>query len=409
MTTNIKSSHLPHLKLRGGAEGGGVKKTKVRHSIFRLLYSMYSPLRYIGHIINKSRPIHLTFFLTKRCNAKCPFCFYLKNTPPIPPLPRGGNWGGNKSEELSLDEILKISRSLGNLLWVAFSGGEIYLRDDLAEISKIFYKNNKPAIMLFPTNGLLPELIKERTEQILKHCPKSIIAVKLSLDGINKAHDTLRNTPGSFDKTIQTYRLLENLVDKYPNFELGINTVFCSENQDSMDDIIDFAGNLKNIKTHTISLIRGNLKDDSYKKVDYKKYHNAINRLEKNLKNKTSSTYRFRGARIKAAQDILQRRLIHQTMLEQKRIIPCYAGKLNLVLTENGEVYPCEILTDSCGNVRNYDYDLGKVMQSGKAQQIIHSIQAKQCFCTHECYLMTNILFNPGLYHKLAKEYVQLR
>ncbi len=360
---------------------------------------MYSPLRYIGHILHKSRPIHLTFFVTRRCNAKCPFCFYLKNT----------DSARDKFEELSLNEIQKISKSLGNLLWVAFSGGEIYLRDDLVEISRIFYKNNKPAIMLFPTNGLLPELIKERTEQILKSSPKSIIAVKLSVDGLNKAHDTLRNTPGSFEKTMKTYRLLEKLLDKYPNFELGINTVFCSENQDSMDDIIDFAGNLKNIKTHTISLVRGNLKDDSYKKVNYKKYHNAINRLEKNLKNKTSPTYRFRGARIKAAQDILQRRLIHQTMLEQKRIIPCYAGKLNLVLTENGEIYPCEILTDSCGNVRDYAYDLGKVMQSEKAKEIINSIKNNKCFCTHECYLMTNILFNPGLYHKLAKEYVQLR
>lgn len=295
------------------------------------------------------------------------------------------------------------------MLWVAFSGGEIYLRDDLVEISGIFYKNNKPAIMLFPTNGLLPELIKERTEQILKRCPKSIIAVKLSVDGLNAAHDELRNTPGSFDKTMQTYRLLEKLVDKYPNFELGINTVFCSENQDAMDDLIDFAGSLKNIKTHTISLIRGKLKDDSYKKVDYKKYHNAIKRLEDNLKNKTSSAYRFRGARIKAAQDILQRRLIHQTMLEQKRLIPCYAGILNLVLTENGDIYPCEILTESFGNARNYDYNLAKVIQSEKARRIIHSIQEKQCFCTHECYLMTNILFNPGLYPKLAKEYIQIR
>ena len=254
---------------------------------------MYSPARYIGHILHKSRPIHLTFFVTKRCNSKCPFCFYLKKTDnpvihPHPPLSKEGTDGGltkgeikkditrsggvvdKKSEELSLDEIQKISKSLGSLLWLAFSGGEIYLRDDLVEISKIFYKNNKPAIMLFPTNGLLPELIKERTEQILKNSPKSIIAVKLSIDGLNQAHDTLRNTPGSFDKTIQTYRLLEKLVDKYPNFELGINTVFCSKNQDKMDEIIDFAGRLKNIKTHTISMVRGNLSDESFKKIDFK-------------------------------------------------------------------------------------------------------------------------------------------
>ncbi|TAL24974.1 MAG: radical SAM protein [Nitrospirae bacterium] len=368
---------------------------------------MHRLLRHTPSIFYKRRPIHLTFFVTKRCNSKCPFCFYLKSTPPIPPLTRGG--GGGVSDELTLDEIQKISKSLGSLLWLAFSGGEIFLRDDLVEISRIFYKNNKPSIMLFPTNGLLPELIKERTEQILKNSPKSIIVVKLSIDGLYGLHDEIRNTQGSFGKTLETYHLLENLIDKYPNFELGINTVFCSKNQDRMDEIIDFAGSLKKIKTHTISLIRGNIPDESYKDVDIGKYFLAIEKLEKNLRDKKAPTYRFKGARIKAAQDILQRRLIHQTLLEQKRLIPCYAGRLNLVLTENGDVFPCEILTDSFGNVKNYDYDMERIIQSEKARRIIDSIRKRQCFCTHECYFMTNILFNPKLYHKLAKEYIQIR
>ncbi len=359
---------------------------------------MYSPFRHIDSVLKKSRPIHLTFFITKRCNSKCPFCFYLKST---------GN-AIDKSSELSLAEIQKISSSIGNLLWLAFSGGEIYLRDDLVEISKTFYRNNKPAVMLFPTNGLLPELIKNTTEQILKHCKKSVIAVKLSIDGLNKAHDTLRNTPGSFGKTMQTYYMLEGLLDKYPNFELGVNTVFCSENQDDMGKIIDFVSNLKNIKTHTISFIRGNLSDDSYKKVDYKKYYHAIDRLENNLKNKSSNIYRFKGARIKAAQDILQRRLIHKTVAEQRRLIPCYAGRLNLVITENGDVYPCEILMESFGNIIDYNYDIRKIIRSEKAGKVISSIVNNKCFCTHECYFMTNILFNPKLYAKLAKEYMQL-
>jgi len=262
--------------------------------------------------------------------------------------------------------------------------------------------------MLFPTNGLLPGLIKDRTEQILKQCPKSIIAVKLSMDGLYDEHDALRNTPGSFEKTLATYHLLKGLLDTYPNFELGINTVFCSENQDRMDPIIDFVNTLKGVKTHTISLIRGDLAESSFKDIDYRKYHHAIERLENNLKDNISSIYRFRGAKIKAAQDILQRRLINRTMLEQKRLFPCYAGRLNLVLTENGDVYPCEILTETFGNVRDNDYDMGKVMQSDHAKKIIDSIMNNRCYCTHECYFMTNILFNPLLYPSLAKEYIQL-
>ncbi len=362
----------------------------------------HSPFRHFGSVLWKKRPIHLTFFVTKKCNSKCPFCFYL--TPTL--LNEAKKTEHQK--ELTLDEIRNISANMGSLLWLAFSGGEIYLRDDLVEISSVFYKNNKPAIMLYPTNGMMPDVIRHKTEEILLNCRKSIIAVKLSIDGLGNAHDILRNTPGSFEKTMQTYNLLGPLLDKYPNFELGINTVFYAQNQDSMDEIIDFVNRLDNIKTHTISLIRGSIPDDRYKEIDYRKYFHAVKRLEENLKKRISSTYRFRGARVKAAQDIMQRRLIHRTVIEHKRLIPCYAGRLNLVLTETGEVYPCEIISESLGNIRNFGYDLSRVLKSDKAQKALDSIKNNECFCTHECYFMTNILFNPALYPELLREYVQL-
>ena len=360
---------------------------------------MYSPFRHAGSILWKKRPIHLTFFLTRRCNSHCPFCFYLK----------GRDVLREEQRELDVDEIGRISGSFGDLLWLAFSGGEIYLRDDLVEISRIFYKNNRPPIMLFPTNGLLPELIRERTERIVRDCSESVIAVKLSLDGLGEDHDRLRNTPGGFARTMETYGLLAHLLDRFDNFELGINTVFCSENQDKMDEIIDFVNGLKDIKTHTISLIRGNLSEDVFKQVDFSKYRSAIERLEQNLKDKVSSVYRFRGAKIKAAQDIIQRGLIHRTVQERRRLLNCYAGRLNVVLTETGELFPCEILTKSFGNIREHGLDIGRALSTTRASQIIRSIAKKECYCTHECYFMTNILFNPRLYPALLREYWDLR
>jgi radical SAM protein with 4Fe4S-binding SPASM domain len=359
----------------------------------------YSPFRHLRDVVWKQRPIQLTYFVTRRCNAACPFCFSLRAVEPL----------GNGSPELSLGEVRQIAASLGPLLWLAFSGGEIFLRDDLAEIASVFYRANRPAIMLFPTNGLLPEVIRDTVERVLRSCPKSTIVVKLSLDGLGSAHDTLRNTPGSFDKTMETYRLLAGFVDEYPQFELGVNTVFCSENQDSMDAIIDFVGGLEHITTHSLSLIRGDLVHDQYKRVDYGKYRQASERLAQDLARGAARTYRFSGGRLKAAQDILQRRLIYRTVQEQRRIIPCYAGRLNLVLRENGDVYPCEILQERFGNVRDHDYDLQKMLRTEEAGKILEAIRSEQCHCTHECYFLTNTLFNPRLYPALAREYLRLR
>jgi len=360
---------------------------------------MVSWLRHVDAIAWKRRPIQLTFFVTRRCNARCPYCFY----------PQSAGIAEGDRAELTLEEIAKVSRSLGTLLWLAFSGGEIFLRRDLVEISRIFHEQNRPAILLYPTNGLLPQLIRDSMARILRFCGDSIVVVKLSLDGVGAAHDALRETKGGFDKLMQTYRLLAPLLEDHPNFELGINTVFCSGNQDRMDEIIEFVRGMEHIRTHTISLARGELVDASHKAVDHAKYERAVGRLAENLRSRKAPTYAFRGARLKAAQDIVQRRLIHRTLLEQRRLIPCYAGRLNLVLSETGEVYPCETRVESFGNVRAHDYNINRVLGTAAARATLDSIGRGECHCTHECYFITNILFNPLCYPALAREWLRLR
>ncbi|MCP4379646.1 MAG: radical SAM protein, partial [bacterium] len=266
---------------------------------------MSALVRHAGSVLWKRRPHQLTFFLTRKCNAHCPFCFYLRS----PDNPQ------TEAPELSLNEIERISRSLGRLLWLAFSGGEVYLRKDLVEISKLFYERNKPAIMLYPSNGLLPNLIREQTELILAHCRDSIVVVKLSLDGVGTDHDRLRDSSGNFAKIMQTYALMRDLLDAYPNFELGFNTVLTAQNQDKAGTIIDFVDGLDKRITHSISMVRGNLLDNGYKQVKPNSYRRAAETLATRLRTRTARIHRFRGARLKAAQDVIQRRLIHQTLV----------------------------------------------------------------------------------------------
>ncbi len=293
---------------------------------------------------------------------------------------------------------------MGKLLWLAFSGGEIFLRDDIVDIAKVFYERNKPAIILFPTNGLLTDVIREKIETVLKYCSNSTIVVKLSLDGPEHIHDMIRGTQGSFKKTMLTYESLGGLIDAYPNFELGINTVFCAANQQHMDEVIEFVSGLDRINTHTVSLVRGK----GLEEIDLEKYRLTIDKLAENLKKNISGIYRFNGAGIKAAQDILQRRLIYDTETQRVKLIDCYAGRLNLVLTETGDLYPCESFRMKMGNVRDNEYNIKEMMRSRQVRNIQSSIRQNGCFCSHECYLMTNILFSMRMYPQLMKEYFQL-
>ncbi|WP_456474772.1 radical SAM/SPASM domain-containing protein [Candidatus Pyrohabitans sp.] len=356
----------------------------------------YSPLRHMRQVLIKDKPVQLTFFVTKRCNSRCAFCFYLSE-----------DRREAQEEELSLEEIERFASSMPELLWLAFSGGEVFLREDIAEIAKIFYTHTKPVIMLLPTNGLLPERIAEKTEEILKHCRRSTVTVKLSMDGIGEGHDALRGVKGNFSKVLETYERLSPLLERYPNFELGINTVFCSANQDRVEEVFEYVSRMENIKTHTLSLIRGDV-DEEMKRVDMERYRELIERMERELRSGKAKVYRFPGARLKAAQDILQRRLIYRTAVEGRRLIPCYAGVLNLVVTERGDVYPCELLNRRMGNLREYGYSMERLLSSREAKRVVEEIESEACHCTHECYFITNILFNPRLYPALFREYLRL-
>ena len=355
---------------------------------------MHAAAWHLSSLLSRRRPVHLTFFATARCNARCPFCFYA-----------GARDAAGGPPELSLDEIRRVAGSLDRLLWVLFSGGEPFLRADLAEISGAFHDANRPSFLTYPTNGLLPEVIARTTEEILERCPRSVVVVKLSLDGVGEAHDAIRQVPGGFARLMQTYRALAALAERHPALELGVNTLFCRENQDRIEGIVEFVGGLEAVRSHTLTLIRGGPEGGEDRAPDPGRYQAACRLLEARPRR-----HRFPGARLKLAQDRLQRRLIHRTVSAGRRVIPCYAGRLALVLTERGELHPCEGRWDrSFGNVRDVGYDVRALLRSGVASALREELGRGGCHCSHECNFLINILFNPGLHPQLAAEWLRLR
>lgn len=358
----------------------------------------FSPLRHIDSIFWKRKPVHVTFFVTKICNAACPFCFYIwREDGPAP-------------GELTLPEIDRVSKSLPNLLWLAFSGGEIFVRKDFPEIVETFYKNNKPVVMLFPTNGIMTSKIVDTMRRLCKSCPDSRLVAKISLDGPPEYHDKMRVVKGCYDKAMATYEGLAKLLDEFDNFDLGVNTVLCSENQDMVDGFIDtIAETMPRITTHTLSLARGDMPSPELKNVQLEKYKAGVLKLEERVKNRELPVYRFFGGKWKAAQDIVQRQEIFEIAQQEKRLSNCYAGTLNLVLAADGDLHPCEEFSMKFGNVKDHDFDVSKVLKTPEAKQVLADIKAWKCHCTHECFMMTNTLFNPRKIPKIAMEYLKLR
>ena len=76
----------------------------------------------------------------------------------------------------------------------------------------------------------------------------------------------------------------------------------------------------------------------------------------------------------------------------------------------NGDTYPCELLTDRrLGNVRDVGYDFKKIWFSKEADEARAFIRDSKCFCTYECFLTVNILFNPRMLLSVFKEWAILK
>jgi len=344
-------------------------------------------------LFRKRKPIHLTLFVTRRCGLRCPFCFYRREQDAPCAVP-----------ELTLAEIGRVARSLDRLLWVVFSGGEPFLRRDLAEVSGVFHDVNRASFLTYPTSGQQPEAVARTTEEILRRCPGSTIVVKLSLDGVGAEHDALRRAPGAYARLMESYRRLAGLAASHPRLEVGFNTVFCAENQGRMEEIIELVAGLEGARSHTLTMVRGRGRGRGG--VDLVRYRAATRLLEERWRRRPEGGHRFGGAGLKSALDRLQRRLIHRTLLEGHRLIPCEAGRLSLVLSEGGDLHACEERPElSLGNVREEAYDVAGMLRADRGRAVRTEIEAGGCACSHECNFLTSILFNPRMAPRLLGEY----
>jgi len=327
---------------------------------------------------NNSLPEQITFFVTSKCNLACSHCFYWKE------LNKKGK------EELSLDEIIKISKNMEDFSFLSLTGGEPFLRDDLSQIANIFAKNNHVSRLSIPTNGLLTDKIVNSTKKILEANPDLRVIIKISLDGPEKDHDKIRGVKGCFKTAVKTYKKLKALKKSYPNLKVGTLTTISTLNQQSVGRLYDFIRNELKPDHVGLNLVRGKVRDGKIKKVNLKLYKDLYKRI---LADSSDSFFKL----YKKAVFNLITRIIDQNKFQTD----CFAAILSGVLRPNGDVYPCELLSRKMGNLRDSGYNFKKIWLGKEAGKIRRRISKNKCFCRHECNLPLNIFFNLNYYPKL--------
>src|SRR5271157_5762016 len=158
----------------------------------------------------------LFLFVTSRCNSLCRTCFYFDKL--------------NSKDDLTTEEIERISATAPPFRKLWLSGGEPFLRADLAEIVALFVRQNGVRNINLPTNGLVPGKIFRTMDRMLELCPDVAIDLNFSLDGLANTHDSIRGVPNNFVRTLATIEQAERRYSGVRRLRRNVLTVITREN-----------------------------------------------------------------------------------------------------------------------------------------------------------------------------------
>jgi MoaA/NifB/PqqE/SkfB family radical SAM enzyme len=334
----VYSGGRPVVKVAPELRRGSASRRQERAVARIRPYAVLAAAAAKANVTRLAFPMKLTFCITYWCNYRCQTCNIWKMKP---------------TDELSLDEIRQFFQRSNGFSWVDLTGGEVSLRKDFVDIAAAVIDNCRDLLMLhFPTNGYLTDKLVEYTREIARMGPEKLV-VTVSCDGDEETNDRIR---GAFAAA-----------------------------QHEIPDLHhrDFHANI----VHTGHYLHN---DD----LELGKQVEA-----QDLARASEEYARLRG-RNAGPNNYLERTYLKKVrrFLETGRTpMRCHALRSSCFIDSWGNVFPCTIYDHKVGNLREVDYELGRIWnapETAALQREIWDYKCPQCWTPCEAYqsIMGNFL-----------------
>jgi MoaA/NifB/PqqE/SkfB family radical SAM enzyme len=292
-------------------------------------------------------------------------------------------WKIKEHREIPPAIYAKLPRTLRD---VNISGGEPFLRKDLAEIVRVLHHRLPRARMVVSSNGMMGENLIPRAMELVDIFPR--IGFAFSVDGVGETHDYIRGVKGAYKNVIEATRGLRDRGIK----NIRIAFTLTEENPDHMIRVYRLARELDVQYTMQVShdsgfffgenessVVKekpGGMKDEKLKK-DFETIING----------ELSS---FRPKRWGKA-------FIHYgtyaIALEGRQLFSSYPGEDFFYLDPKGDIYPSVIHDHVMGNMAEDDFDT--IWRSERSERI-----RRKCLEENKSYWMGCMLRKALLDHK---------
>jgi radical SAM protein with 4Fe4S-binding SPASM domain len=322
------------------------------------------------------RIAEITYFPTSACNFRCKHCYMLGKL--------------NRShDELSTEELRKMGTSLSPLQRTHIGGGEPFMRKDISEVLRVIANDWNSRVICLPTNGSLKNNIVKAVSEYSLHCDKNL-RLHFSINDIDDSFDAFTEKTGSFKAWKDSITAVKKITDRFPFITLTALITFNDYNQDRFDRLMQFVVRDIGVDDLSIGLVRSHatynpaIDIDEFKRV-IKKYYRHESGQRPILK-----TYR---------------EMIRSSLARYKEnpayITKCYSGRVRIVVSPEGDIYPCEIMGYPegenagdyfMGNIREYDYNMRALMLDERARKIRRRIVKNKCHCHQGVDLSLSLL-----------------
>jgi MoaA/NifB/PqqE/SkfB family radical SAM enzyme len=345
----------------------------IRNTMKRLKRSFlpYRKARFIAG--NKIRSC--VFFITNACNAGCRHCFY-------------ANHLNQTDSVLGFERISGIIKKMPRLDYLILTGGEPFLRKEIAEICFLFSRQKVARNIQINTNGLLSGIINTTCRKILKCGSLHTLRLQLSIEGDGQTHDCIVGVKNASGRIHETLKRTSEIRKEYPNFEIFACVTLMSYNRNSCRRIFEL------LAPYNVEVKFAPFKDPSQDVheapedmiFDYRipdpncrleieelkqVYHELID-----LDCKYGGWCRDDQSRLATYIEMFQR---------NEKPFTCVAKHTIPVIFENGDVSLCE-WCKPIGNLGDFNDDIGKLWNSPMANSKRSSLD--QCWCTQGAYLL---------------------
>ncbi len=340
-------------------------------------------------------PSYVIFFVTGICNARCRMCFYMENMEK-----------SDRAKELTVEEYDRITRPIPFINILGISGGEPFLRDDLAELVGVIYRNTKPLVVDLPTNAYLAERIVPQVERICRECPEMVVDLQFSVDGPPDVHDAIRGLPEGFARLRETYARVAALKARNPNLRLKACVVYSAFNKDRVAELFPILDrDFPALDRVVFSVVHGTASEDASYDFDWDHYFRLCEDLRRRSRVASLLDLHslFTIALRQAKNEVLKEVLAKKDMYRR-----CGAGVREIVVSESGQVFPCEPLWESVGDLRKQDYDLLRILRSPEMTAFQRRIRDGRCNCHWGLPLSNTLLYSPRYYGFIAAEMVRI-